>query len=211
MYSLHTSQSATILGITFDTHFNVTAQIVNSIRTPKYYLYNIRKTRNMLTFNFTKCLIHALVFSRLRYCCSLFTTLPLNLLHRLETIQRRAVRILYKLNRRTMVSISSLMHSLGWLKFRLVCKYRLLCITHRAIYQARPKYLANVITMRTDYRPRCVGVNIVIHLPISTTVYAESTFAVAAPKCWNALPADIRSTESEPLFKRKLYNYFISL
>ena len=75
------------------------------------------------------------------------------------------------------------MHSLGWLKFLLVCKFRLLCITHRAIYRASPKYLANVITLHT------------------TTVYAESKFVVAAHKCWNALTYDIRSTGSEPLFK----------
>ena len=49
--SLPTSQSVTTLGITFDTHFNVTAQIVNIIRTANYYLNNIRKTRNKLTFN----------------------------------------------------------------------------------------------------------------------------------------------------------------
>ena len=103
------------------------------------------------------------------------------------------------------------MHSLGWLKFRLVCKFRLLCITYRAIYQASPKYLANVITIRTDYRSRRVGSNMMLHQAITTSVYAESAFAVAAPKCWNALPADIRSTESETLFKRKVYNYFISL
>ena len=82
---------------------------------------------------------------------------------------------------------------------------------HRSIYQASPKYLANVITICTDYRPRRVGLNMMLHQPITTTVYAESAFAVAAPKCWNALSADIRSTESEPLFKRKVYNYFISL
>ena len=103
------------------------------------------------------------------------------------------------------------MHSLGWLKFRLVCKYRLLCITNRAIYQASPKYLVNVITIRTDYRPRCVGSNMMLHQPITTTVYAESSFAVAAPKYWNSLPAYIRSTEYEPLFKRKVYNYVIPL
>ena len=146
LLSLPTSQSVTTLGITFDTHFNVTAQIVNIIRIANYYLYKIRNTRNKLTFNLTKCIIHALVFRRLRYCCSLFTTLTLHLLHRLETIQSRAVRILYKLKRRTMVSVSYLMHSLGWLKFRLVCKFRLLCITHRAIYRASLKYIANVIT-----------------------------------------------------------------
>ena len=42
-------------------------------------------------------------------------------------------------------------------------------------------------------------------------VYHVSAFAVAIPTFWNALPVDIRSTESEPLFKRKVYHYFISL
>ena len=67
---------------------------------------------------------------------------------------------------------------------------------------------------RTDYRPRRVGSTIILHQPITTTVYAESAFTVAAPKCWNAFPADIKSIESETLFKLKvgnLYNYFISL
>ena len=64
------------------------------------------------------------------------------------------------------------------------------------------------------------GSNMMLHQPTTTTVYAESAFAVADPKCWNKLPADIRSTQSEPLFKPKvyfiyiyiyIYNYFISL
>ena len=103
------------------------------------------------------------------------------------------------------------MHSLGWLKFQIVCKLRLLCITHRAIYRASPKYLANIITIRTDYRPHRVGSTMMLHQHITTTVYAESAFAVAAPKCRNALSADNISTESETLFKRKVYHYFISL
>ena len=56
-----------------------------------------------------------------------------------------------------------------------------------------------------------IGSNMMLHQPINTTVYAESAFVVVAPKCWNAFPADIRSTESETLFKRKVYIYFIYL
>ena len=131
-------------------------------------------------------------------------------MHRLETIHRRVVRILYKLGRQTMVSISSLMHSHGWLKFRLVCKFSP-SFESRAIYQASPEYLANVITLRTDDRPRRVGSNMMLHQLITTKVYAESAFAVVAPKYWNALPAHIRSTEYKPLFNRKVYKYCISL
>ena len=88
---------------------------------------------------------------------------------------------------------------------------KVLCITHRAIYQASPEYIDNVITLHLDNRPRRIGSNMMLHQPINTTVYAKSAFVVVVPKCWNALKAHIRSTESEPLFKRKVYNYFISL
>ena len=147
--------------------------------------------RNKLTFTLTKCFIHALVFSI--QSIDFGTDVPffyfsLHLMHILETIQRRTVRILYKLGRRTMVYISSLMHSLGCLKFRLICKFRLLCITHRASYKAINEYHANLITISTDNIPRLVGSNMMLHQPITTTLYAESVFAAVAPKCWNALP-----------------------
>ena len=57
----------------------------------------------------TTFLIHSLVFSRLIYCCSLLCNLPVNLLYKLERIQRRAIRILYKLNFASIVSTSDLM------------------------------------------------------------------------------------------------------
>ena len=41
LLSLPTSQSVTTLGITFDTHFNITSQIVNSIRTANYSILYI--------------------------------------------------------------------------------------------------------------------------------------------------------------------------
>ena len=87
----------------------------------------------------TKCLIYSLVFSRLIYCCSLLCNLPVNLMYKLERIQRRAIRVLYKLNFASIVSISDLIRSLGWLKFRYICILRLLCITHKAIHRRFPE------------------------------------------------------------------------
>ena len=78
----------------------------------------------------SKCLIHSLVFSRLIYYSLLLCNLPVNIMYKLEHIQRRAIRVLYKLNFASIVSISDLMRSLGWIKFRYICIHRLLCITH---------------------------------------------------------------------------------
>ena len=77
----------------------------------------------------TKCLIHSLVFSRHIDCCSILCNLPVNLMYKLERIQCRNIRILYILNFASIVSISALMRSIGWLKFRYICKHMLLQYT----------------------------------------------------------------------------------
>ena len=102
----------------------------------------------------TKSLIHSLVFSRLIYCCSLLCNLPLKLMLKLEMIQRRAIRTLYKLKFTSIVSISALMRSLGCLNFRYFSRYRLLCITHKVIYLRYPEYLADMINIQTFNRVR---------------------------------------------------------
>ena len=123
------------------------------ICTANYFLYNIRKSRYKLTFAMTKCLIHSLVFSRLIYCCSLLCNLPVNLMYKRERIQRRVIRVLYKLNFASIVSISDLMRSLGWLKFIYICIYRLYnqyCVLHIRLSQQTKRvtsepHLSNIL------------------------------------------------------------------
>ena len=150
LLSLPTSESITTLGLTLTSHLDYSPHINNMIRTANYFLSNIRKSRYKLTFAMTKCLIHSLVFSRLIYCCSLLCNLPVNLMYKLERIQRRAIRVLYKLNFASIVSISDLMRSLGWLKFRYICIHRLLCITHNSIHRRFPEYLDQSITIQSS-------------------------------------------------------------
>ena len=109
LLSLPTTKSITTLGFTLTSHLDYSPHINNMIRTANYFLYYIRKSRYKRTFAMTTCLIHSLVFSRLIHCCSLLCNLPVNLIYKLERIQRRAIRLLYKLNFASIVYISDLM------------------------------------------------------------------------------------------------------
>ena len=64
-------------------------------------------------------------------------------------MQRRAIRVLYELNFASIFSISDLMRSLGWFKFRYICIHRLLCITYKAIHLGFPEYLAQSIIIQS--------------------------------------------------------------
>ena len=96
------------------------------------------------------------------------------------------------------------MRSLGWLKFRYLCRYRLLCITYKVIHLRSPEYLADLISMHTLSRAsrKCHTMKIVQRSTISA--HSESAFSVVAPKYWNSLPYDIRCLKSLSLFKCKL-------
>ena len=158
----------------------------------------------------TKSLINSLVFSRLIYCCSFLCNLPLKLMLKLEKIQRRAIRTLYKLKFSSIVSISALMRSLGWLKFRYLCRYILLCNIHKVIHLRFPEYLEDLINMQTlSLANRKCHTMIIVQLSLSA--HSESTFSMIDPKYWNALPYDTRCLKSLSLFKCKLSTHLITL
>ena len=122
LLSLPTSQSINTIGFNITINLDYSPHINNMNQTVKYFLYNIRKSRYKLTFIMTKCLFHSDVLNRLIYLCLLLCNLQhVNLMYKLELFKRRAIRVLYKIKFASIVSISDIMRSLGWLKFRYIC------------------------------------------------------------------------------------------
>ena len=77
-------------------------------------------------------------------------------MYKLKRNQRRAIYVLYKLNFDLIVSISDLMRSLGWPKFRYILIHRLFCITYKAIHREFTEYIAQYIIIQS-YRIYPVG------------------------------------------------------
>ena len=88
-------------------------------------------------------------------------------MYKLERIKRRVIRVLYKLNFASIVSISALMISLGWLKFIYSCINRLLCITHKAIHRGFPEYLSQ---SKILFRVKKIQSEVPRH-EVGTTIY----------------------------------------
>ena len=93
------------------------------------------------------------------------------------------------------------MRSLGWLKFSYICKHRLMCITHKAIYLVFPEYLAQSIIIQSYNisSRKCYIMKLVQRSTYLT--YFKSAFLIIAPKSWNSLPYDIHCVTSLSLFK----------
>ena len=84
----------------------------------------------------------------------------------------------------------------GWLKFLDIYKFRLLCITHKAIYiyMGVPSYLYNGIIIRATIRPSRKCELMKLSVPLVSSIYTYSGFTVAAvPKYWNILLDELRT------------------
>ena len=123
-----------------------------------------------------------------------------------DSIQRRDVRILFKLTRSDLIiSIHSIMATLGSLQFRDLFRFRLFCITHKAIYMGVPSYLSKGLIIRTTTRPSRKCELMKLSLSLVSSKYAYAAFTVSAPKYWNSLPDELRTMSSFMSFKCRLH------
>ena len=69
-----------------------------------FHLRGIGRIRNLLTFDATAQLIHALIISRLDFCNSILYNLPNKQIERLQRIQNQAARMLKRIPRRNHIT-----------------------------------------------------------------------------------------------------------
>ena len=83
------------LGVTFDQFLNF-----DDRRSTYFHIRNIRKIRNLLSYNACSTIIHALISCRFDYCNSLLYNVPTHKTDRLQRLQNQCARILTKSPRR---------------------------------------------------------------------------------------------------------------
>ena len=79
-----------------------------------FHLRGIGRIRNLLTFDATAQLIHALITSRLDFCNSILYNLPNKQIERLQRIQNQAARMLKRIPRCN--HITPILRELHWLR-----------------------------------------------------------------------------------------------
>ena len=152
--------------------------------------------RSLLTTEATATLVSAFILSRLDYCNSLLSGCPRSLILRLQKVQNNAARLILRISKRE--HISPHLASLHWLPIDSRIKYKLACICYNAMSTNSPPYLSDLLTVYTASRQlRSCSDNSVLRRPSALTVsYGQRSFAYSAPSAWNALPQQVRSSDS---------------
>ena len=183
-------------------------QHISSVtRSAWYQLRRITRVRSKITRTVAETLVNSLVTTKLDYCNSVLAQLPAKTVKKFQRLQNAAAKTICKLRKYDHVTPS--LKQLHWLPVNVRSTFKVLILTYKSLNGKAPDYLAELlnnewnlrsstaITLRTVSNPR--------------TNYGKRAFSHLAPYLWNQLPADIRSSETLIIFKKRLKTHFFNL
>ena len=147
---LHPTESVRNLGVWFDSDFSFSKHVQKVCKGCFCQLRDFRNIRQFLTQDAAVSVANAFVSSRLDYCNSLFRSLSKASLHRLQSIQNCAARIVTNSCRYTRTT-----PVLHWLPIQFRSEFKLATLVYKFIHTGFPKYFApHLSTYRTTYNTR---------------------------------------------------------
>ena len=198
------------LGIFFDHTMSMDKQVSELCRKLNYQIYNIARIRRYLEIESCHHIVRSLVTSRMDYGNSLLAGLTENNLNKLQRVQNKAARIIFRLKRRD--HITPYLHSLHWLPVRQRINFKLLVIIYQCVNHDAPVYLCNDISLHSS---TVTGTRILrsamdatkLHIPRTSKTVGDHAYSVAGPRTWNTLPISIREAPTIHSFKKSLKSH----
>ena len=210
--SVAVSSSVKNLGILLDSRMNMKEHISKVSRTCYAYIRSISRIRKHLSQSDTEKLVHAFISSRLDQCNSLLIGLPNTVLEPLVRVQRSAARLIMKV--RKFDPITKHIKDLHWLPIPQRIEYKILILTHRCLYGNAPSYLKCLVKWhvpKRNLRSKNSYELAVDFVKSFKCNYQDRSFVHVAPKLWNSLPVNIRSSQSLDVFKNRLKTYLFNI
>ena len=142
----HSKSTITTLGVilesdlTFDKHISLITKQCN------YKIFKIKQIKHLLNQTSLKILTSAYILSKLDYCNSLLIKIPKLQEKRLNKIINHTCRLIYKLPKRTHITLYR--KKLKFLTFKHRSIYKILTIIHTALKTDIPKYMSDSIKLK---------------------------------------------------------------
>ena len=197
------SRTARNLGVVFDQHLNMEAQVSSVCSTAFLHLREISEIRDALDNETAKLMVQSLVISRLDYCNSLLFGLPSTQLDRLQRVQNAAAKVVARTER--LDHATPVRQELHWLPVVYRIQFKILKLTYCALHGLAPQYIAEMLVPYIPTRMLRTSDKQLLVVPRSRLrSYGDRSFAWAAPTLWNNLPLTIRSSENIASFSKSL-------
>ena len=138
------------LGVYIDGDVTMRAHVTATVRASIAALRQIRSVRCSLSHDALLTLLHALVVSKVDYCCSVLAGISGTLL---QSVMNAAERVVFSARRSE--HTTPLLRELHWLQVPERIQFRLGVLVYRCLNGTAPPYLAETLRQSTDIDARC--------------------------------------------------------
>ena len=169
----------------------------------------MNRIRRFLDFDACHNAVRALILSKLDYCSCLLNGLTQKNITRLQRIQKRCAKLIFK--RPKLTHASPLLHDLHWLPVTQRIKFRTLVHVFKCLNNLSPTYLSSLLSTQksSSYFLRS-SKGILCNIPRSHTLTGDRAFSISAPRLWHRLPPSVRNSTSITSFKKALKTHLFS-
>ena len=193
------SNLVTNLGCKFDSELSFSPQI-NSICSQSYKLLrNLSSIRKFLSSDDLRMLVQSIIVSRIDNCNSLLYGVLSRNLDKLQKLQNACARVIYGKKKRE--HVTPLLHELHWLPIRQRIVFKILLFVFKSFQKTAPIYIMELLNVSERGQ-------FILKVPRTSTPYGDRAFTNCAPKLWNALPLQIRSSNTIGYFRSHLKHQF---
>lgn len=201
------SNNVKYLGVTLDNDLSgksIAESVVSKSTARLKFLY---RQANYLNVKTKRTLCNSLVLCNLEYASAAwYTGLTKSLKKKLQIIQNKSVRYIYKLDSRAHVGFNEL-QQLGWLNVNYRQMQLRLNLMYNIYNNSAPAYLCNNFTPLNNVHNHNTRLN-GFYLP-NIKGEMSKTFCIQGVKDWNDLPRYIQSSPSAYVYKKYVKGYLV--
>ena len=197
------------LGVHLDADLSFRTHVNAVVKSCFASLRQIRSARRCLPRHALLTLIRSLVVSKVDYCNALLVGVPGHLLDRLQSVFNAAARICFSARRSD--HVTPLLRDLHWLRVPERIRFCLCVLAYRCLHGTAPNYLAETLQRVADVdsrrRLRSASTSDLVVPRTRRSTIGDRAFPVAAARCWNGLPSDVRDASTLLAFRQRLKTY----
>lgn len=204
------SECIKYLGVHWDSSLTFKDQIKEVSNKAARSLHLIRQIRKYLTKESTEQMAVSLILSKLDYANSLYYGLPEKTLKPLQRIQNAAAKCVLKMGKYDSNTIA--LKTLHWLPVKYRIMFKILTVVFTCMEGKAPAYIQALIRQKETPRSLRSNSRNMLHIPkTNCKTYGDRSLSVAAGTLWNNLPAQIKTCQDLPTFKKHLKTHLFSV
>ena len=186
------------LGVILDTSLTFDDHVTATVASCMSRLGQINRVKHC--YNRTLIIIiNALVFSKLFYCSSDWSNTSQSNIAKLQAVQNFACRIVS--GSKKYDHVTPILRQLKWLPVKQHMYYRDSIMAFKCMNGLAPGYLSDQFTKRSSISTRKTRNSQLLNIPLFKTATGQRTFYYRMVSLWNALPQNIKLSQSLAHFK----------